>query len=804
MNANGATLYNSVARFGLVLICCSCFAAGPSAADLAKSVREAGLDPLECYRVRDLRFQKEDITLYLTDGYLIFSKPVEGQRRAALFTAQVEGGDGEVILLPPNRSERQSLALFTQSANLDEHFEAALMIFTEGARELIDRMNGAGSVKKAGEVGAALAERWNAVFDRMRSSLEMRTVIDLMDPERNGGVLFMALDGRQTGNFEVIYDPRSREQIEAGQMGERNGRPAYNVWTSFTARSVRTGTALPPAPWFSMSDYRIDAALDGDLAMKAVTRVKIRVGARALRGFPFDISRAMRVTSAKVDGADAEVFSEDSSRLPPPRDNDNDVFLVVTGEPLAPHSVHEFEFAHQGAVISPAGNRVFFVGARANWYPRYDEDFATYDLTFHYPKRWTLVAAGDQVSDATEGDTRVTRWLTPVPIRMAGFNLGDYEKVAGNAPGFSVAVFGNKAVESALLPKARPPLVIPTMPTSPKSAINKRIEEVSQATVMPDPRARLREVAADVSAALEFYNAKFGPPALKTLTVSPIPAAFGQGFPGLVYLSTLSYLDPSERPAAVRGEQTQLFFSDLIAAHEVAHQWWGNVVTASSYQDEWILEALANYSALLWLEHKKGSKAMDSVLDSYRDHLLAKNAEGRTVESAGPITWGARLDSTGLNDAWRVITYEKGAWILHMLRRRLGDERFLRMLAETRRRYEFRSISTDQFRALAKEFLPPRTSPESMENFFDTWVYSTGIPALKLKYAVNGLKVSGSVTESGVDDDFSADVPVEIQFAKGAQQTVWVRTSNDAAPFSVTARQAPVRVALGSSVLTKK
>ena len=109
------------------------FAAGPSAAELAKSIREAGLDPDQCYRVRDVSFQKEDIRVYLTEGYLIFSKPVDGERRAAVFTAEVEGGDGEVLLLPPFRGERQSLAMFTQSANLDEHFRAALMIFTEAS-----------------------------------------------------------------------------------------------------------------------------------------------------------------------------------------------------------------------------------------------------------------------------------------------------------------------------------------------------------------------------------------------------------------------------------------------------------------------------------------------------------------------------------------------------------------------------------------------------------------------------------------------------------------------------------------------
>ena len=86
------------------------------------------------------------------------------------------------------------------------------------------------------------------------------------------------------------------------------------------------------------------------------------------------------------------------------------------------------------------------------------------------------------------------------------------------------------------------------------SAIHAPAGSIGAATpVAPDPHARLHDVAADVSSSLEFFASAFGPPALNTLTVSPIPGTFGQGFPGLVYLSTLAYLDPSQRPVSMRG-----------------------------------------------------------------------------------------------------------------------------------------------------------------------------------------------------------------------------------------------------------
>src|SRR6516225_1938249 len=98
---------------------------GGAAADIARAIRENSFDRDECYRVRDLTLVREDIRIYLTDGHLIFSKPVAGRRIAAVFVADVEGGDAEVLLMPPDRAERRSLASYIDTPNLDEHFRSA-------------------------------------------------------------------------------------------------------------------------------------------------------------------------------------------------------------------------------------------------------------------------------------------------------------------------------------------------------------------------------------------------------------------------------------------------------------------------------------------------------------------------------------------------------------------------------------------------------------------------------------------------------------------------------------------------------
>jgi aminopeptidase N len=459
-------------------------------------------------------------------------------------------------------------------------------------------------------------------------------------------------------------------------------------------------------------------------------------------------------------------------------------------------------------VIATRGDGVYFVSARGSWYPHVPGQFATYDLTFRYPKRLTLVAAGDPIEDRVDGDSRITHRRMTVPVGAAGFNLGIYEKVTGTAAGVNFEVYGNRNLEEAL----RPPVTLSTPAPSPQPPFRTRGARIPQPSMVvpsaPDPVARLRAVAGDVAASLEFFSGMFGPPAMKTLTVAPIPGGFGQGFPGLVYLSTFAYIDPVSRPAVLREAREQVFYSDLMVPHEVAHQWWGSVISTAHSEDEWLLEALANYSSLLWLEKKRGVKEMETVLNGYRSELLEKDPDGKTYESAGPIVWGERLNRQGDNRTWRSITYGKGTWIMHMLRRRMGDDAFFKLLAELRRRYAFKLVTTADFQALARELRPRALTVEGIDAFFDNWVYATGIPTLKLRYKVNGVapavKLSGSIDQSGAGDDFSMDAPVEVQFAKGPPQIIWVRTSGDDNTFTANLRQVPVKVVIPDDVLIKK
>jgi hypothetical protein len=783
-----------------------------SAAVLAKSIQDAGLDPQECYRVRDLAFQKDDIRVYLTEGHLIFSRPVKGRRFAAVFATDVPGGDAEVIVFPPHRSERLSLAVFTKTPNLDEHLNTGLLLFTDGTGEQLLGQLAKASAKKAPEAGLLLDSAFTPVLKNIAGSYETRLVQDLMSSRPDQlGLFYATVSGRTLGNFDILYDPRAREQVLIGQVAFRNERRYFDTWTSFVSRPYRMGRKSPPSDAaINLKKVQIDATLEPDMHLKALTRLTFTVSDSTEQVIAFDLSRRMKVNNALVNGEPAEIFRRDALRVNLMR-GENELFLVVLPKPLAPGAEHVIEFRHEGDVVASAGNGVYYVAARNSWYPNRDATFAPYELTFRYPKTVDLVATGEVVEDRTEGELRITKRATSTPVRFAGFNLGNYEKVTAKRGALQVEVYANRRIEAALQPRQRDLMTIPPPPLPGRQG-RRQPDLLSTPVVVVtlNPTARLQQLASEVTAATEFMSAHLGPPPLKTLTVSPIPGTFGQGFPGLIYLSTLAYLNPGDRPMARSTEMQRLFFSELLHSHEVAHQWWGNMVTTEHYQDDWLMESLANYSSLMFLEKKKGRKALEDVLAEYRDNLLIKDDQDRTVESAGPIVWGSRLYSSQAPKAWRTITYEKGSWIMHMLRMRMGDDAFQKMLGQIVQRYRYKGLTTEKFRQLAIEFIPAGTDDPKLENFFEQWVQGTGVPALKLSYAVSGkapkVRVRGTVTQTGVSDDFSASVPVEIQVPGRKPVVKWVRTSDEPVPFTVDLHRAPSRVVLapGQAVLTAK
>jgi hypothetical protein len=788
-------------RLLLLVFVVPAFLVGGQGSDLVKAIREAGLDATECYRVRDVSFTRDEAQVFLTDGYLIFGKAVNGRRMTAVFSAETEGGDAELLLLPPNHAERWALGKHTGSPNLEEHFTSAIFVFVDGTeREIMEQIGANPYIRKAPEMGALLSEKWTPVVRNVETSFGLRLALDLLSPNvPRKGFFGAAFGGKHLGAFDLVYDARGREQMVAG----RSEGSGFDIWTSFVSRSFR---ARPFAPEFRLTDYRIDSTIDADLKMRCVTRLKLQVAADQEGALPFEISKQMQVTSASIDGEPVELLTNAAPRSSIESPYGNDMFVLVPAKPMTAGKTYEVELRNEGRVITDAGNHVYFVGSRGSWFPSRDLQFSNFDLTFRYPKELDLVASGDPLEERVEGDTKISHRVTPSPVRLAGFNLGVYDRVTVKRPGLTIEICANKGLERALQPR---PVPDPTLITSPLGIRRPNRDPGVLAptpVASPSPSDRLRALAQNLGDVMDFYAARFGPSSVKTLEVAPVPGRFGQGFPGLIYLSTFTYV----QPASMDIRQSR-FFTELLDAHEAAHQWWGNVVTSAGYHDDWVMESLANYSALLYLEKKTGSKSVDTILQGYRADLLAKPfprpdqkpAEvGETVESSGPVVQGTRVDGN-----WNTVVYGKGSWIIHMLRRKMGDDAFLKMLAALRKQFEDKTISTEEFRNFAATFLPPKSSDPKLEAFFDQWVYGTGVPELKVDYKISGKaplwRVTGTVTQKGVGDEFVSEVPVEIQLGKLKALTVTVRASNEPTQFSVAVKALPTKVSIdGKAILS--
>ncbi len=190
----------------------------------------------------------------------------------------------------------------------------------------------------------------------------------------------------------------------------------------------------------------------------------------------------------------------------------------------------------------------------------------------------------------------------------------------------------------------------------------------------PSPAHDAQAVADRAAKAIESFSQWFGPYPYGSLALTQMPGKESQGWPGLVFLSSLAFLSPQE--------QTDLHLDPLsreldsrVLVHETAHQWWGDLVLWKSYRDQWIAEGLANYASLLLLEQQSPAQ-FHQVLEKYRQDLLSKNKDGEWLRDAGPVTLGQRLDSSHFPGGYEAISYERGTWLFHMLRSMLHDATF--------------------------------------------------------------------------------------------------------------------------------
>jgi hypothetical protein len=754
---------------------------GP-AESLYLKLQSVGLDPARVYKVREASLERAALHISLDDGTIAFTEDAGGHITGAFFK-----GEGEVLLFPPNITERASLAQFTQAAILEEKFSTAYFRFND------DVFGELQPALRPMDDAASFAAEWNTTAHNLAQGDALRLLFtfsrDLPPAEKppaNDHFLHAYLQGDRLGAFNARYDSLQSEQIAAGQHKTVEGEDFYNVWVSFPV-AARPGAAITdrdadgdPTPEVAISQFKIQAAITPptELAANAVLRVAARKDKDTGRMLLFELSRFLKVKEVKADGRPVEFIHNQAIEGSQLARRGNEVLAVFLPAPLRAGQDIELSFDYSGSVLSEAANGLLYVGEHGTWYPSLGFAMAPFTLQFRYPVGWTLVATGRRTQDDTGTETKTaaseqsSTWVSDRPVPVAGFNLGKFSQTTTHAAGVDVVTYATGRVEKGFAGTTTDETKAPDIFKLPSSA-------VPLGTFAPAENAQM--VGAISAKAVDFYQQRFGPFPYNQLALTQFPGNISQGWPGLIFLSSLEFLSPQQLER-VEGDPNQRLIEQQIIAHETAHQWWGDLVTWRGYRDQWIMEALANYSALMLLESHDPAKSRQ-VLQTYRDDLLTKNRDGVPPMDAGPVTLGLRLSSSQSPNGYAVISYGRGTWLFHMLRtmmrdaeRKSGapraqkaeDEPFVRALRRLRKEYEGRAINTAQLMTVLEAELPPSLWYEghkSLDWFYEGWVNGTAVPAFGLR----GVKftdkpgstlITGTIVQDEAPDSLVTAVPL--------------------------------------------
>jgi aminopeptidase N len=326
---------------------------------------------------------------------------------------------------------------------------------------------------------------------------------------------------------------------------------------------------------------------------------------------------------------------------------------------------------------TPHGDRSFFSDnwpdKARHWLPLIDHvgDKATMEMDVVAPVHYQVISNGARIEESDlPGARRRTVWRESVPISPWLYVLG-------------VARF---AVQHLGMHDGVP---------------------IETWVFAPDRDAGFHDFAVPVQEALAYYSTWVGPYEYEKLANVQSNSVSG----GMEAASAIFY-----SAGSVSGTRPKRWRNVII--HEIAHQWFGNAVTEADWDDVWLSEGFATYFTLLFIEHAYGRDEFAAGLRDSRKTVVdfyAKSPDYRVVHD-------------NLDDMSRVttsMTYQKGSWVLHMLRQAMGDDRFWAGIREYYQRHRNRTATTADFQAVME-----RASGMALAPFFQQWLYRGGIPRL--------------------------------------------------------------------------
>lgn len=727
-------------RYGVLLVLALLTTASGQA--LAINYQEVLQPPLQQQAVvENAAFAWDAVNFKLHDGSMALAG-AEGVTTTAVFR-----GHGELDVAPPNPIARQQMQFLLSKPAIAEPFTEAVFRFAS-ARQFEDVVGASIHFTQRGPnpaLEAVLRERAQLVVQRgLPGVARQMLALDAQTVPSPGW--FLAALKTNSGWVIARFDPLDAEAVEVSEFRQNSayGEAVFHdVWAHFPAE---TQAALPPgsvpplpAP-DRLDDYNLNVTIPGNLDMQAQAGFTV-TARQAGRGLLLQLDSNLRVTSARLpDGSLVDYLQPpDPGRISAPFFDGNWIYLRLA-KPLAAGASARINLQYGGRyVIQKVGNGNFFARS-TGWYPSnlYGPPFqrASYHMQFENQQRYILIATGVRQSEQKSNGIETSIWTTPVPLTVAGFALGDYSELSQSVKlpdgqQVTVNVLSNNSPDDLLasiniangneLPSEGPP-----QPSLPIGTLNTR---------------SLAPVAlAQVSDALRFMTSLYGPYPYRSLSIVPIAGDYGQGWPGLLYLSDLSFLDSTQLDALGAPQTVMQQLSDTFRAHETSHQWWGHRVGWASYHDQWLSEGFANASALLFQMAADGENAGLETLQQWRRQLQAKGRRGRVHGLDGALWLGERLSSSEDAEGYQIITYDKGGYVLYMLRQMMLDMHsknpnaaFIAMMKDFTSTYANRDASTADFQKIVEKHMTPAMDIEgdhTMNWFFRKYVYGTGIPQL--------------------------------------------------------------------------
>ncbi|HWG40766.1 MAG TPA: hypothetical protein VN658_09460, partial [Candidatus Acidoferrales bacterium] len=333
--------------------------AAPAQSDAVALYRELlnpSFDAKDVYQIREVSIMMEDLHISISDGTIAFTREVNGRITGAMFE-----GVGEVLLVPPNRAERTSLALFTGSAVLEQRFQSAYLRFSDDkiANELRNGLRG------HAEDAQEFIARWQPpalLLARGDALPILQAMTSASQPAAS--FLHLRIGGTTAGIVDIFFDSSAAEQISVAQASVLNNVSYFDIWTAFPMRSAREASGQEdPATRanFEVSDYKLRVNVQPPTDLSAEAEFTLTPQHSGQRTLVLELSRYLRLSEVRVNNAPAEFIQNEAITGSDLSRRGDDLIGVVMPAPLEKGRPVKLQFKYSGPVMFNTGGDVIYV-----------------------------------------------------------------------------------------------------------------------------------------------------------------------------------------------------------------------------------------------------------------------------------------------------------------------------------------------------------------------------------------------------------------------------------------------------------